>query len=146
VVMSATGDFSLESSGAAFYLIDPALWKTTCNFIGNEISGHYLLGTAMAAVGLSTSRSDVSGVGYRPFLLGFAGAMTVGGVGFAAAMALPYASELIGAPLVLPVSQPLSFPRDALCLNCHRHFAFGHTLLIAMVCRSLLIGSRPRNL
>lgn len=45
------GDVSLESSGAAFYLIDPATWSAAVKFLGNEVSGHYMLGTAMAAVG-----------------------------------------------------------------------------------------------
>ena len=58
-----------------------------------------MLGTAMAAVGLSTSRSDVSGVGMRPFMLGFGGCVIVGSVGFMAASILPYAMEMMGTPL-----------------------------------------------
>ena len=41
-----------------------------------------MLGTAMAAVGLSTNLSALKGVGYRPFLLGLIAAGTVGGTAF----------------------------------------------------------------
>ena len=40
-----------------------------------------LLGTAMAGVGLSTSASSLRGVGWKPFAVGGAGALVVGGTG-----------------------------------------------------------------
>jgi uncharacterized membrane protein YadS len=57
------GDLGLEDYGLALGLFDAEMWKGICKFVGNELSGHYLLGTAMAAVGLSTSRSDVQVMG-----------------------------------------------------------------------------------
>lgn len=55
------------------------------DFIGNDMS-KYALGTAMAAVGLSTSASSLQGVGWEPFAVGGAGALAVGGTGFGVAM------------------------------------------------------------
>jgi uncharacterized membrane protein YadS len=54
------------------------------SFIGNDVS-KYALGTAMAGVGLSTSASSLKGVGWRPFAVGGAGALVVGGTGFTVA-------------------------------------------------------------
>jgi uncharacterized membrane protein YadS len=54
------------------------------NFIGNDVS-KYALGTAMAGVGLSTSIDSLKGVGWKPFAVGGAGAMVVGGTGFTVA-------------------------------------------------------------
>lgn len=44
------------------------------------------------------------GVGYRPFVLGLAGALTVGGVGFGMACAMPHVLEMIGTPLEPPLA------------------------------------------
>ena len=64
-------------------------WQQAIRVVGNEIGGHYCLGTAMAAVGLSTQLSSLRGVGPKPFVLGLAGATVVGTTGFMAAMATP---------------------------------------------------------
>lgn len=54
------------------------------SFIGNDLS-NYALGTAMAGVGLSTHASSLKGVGWKPFAVGGAGALVVGGTGFTVA-------------------------------------------------------------
>ena len=64
-----------------------ALFSTTMNLLGNDVS-KYALGTAMAAVGLSTSASSLRGVGWQPFAVGGAGALAVGGTGLAVTMAV----------------------------------------------------------
>ena len=53
------------------------------DFAGKDCS-KYLLGTAMAGVGLSTRKEALEGVGYKPFAVGAAGATVVGGTGYAA--------------------------------------------------------------
>ncbi|MCS6817437.1 MAG: putative sulfate exporter family transporter, partial [Blastocatellia bacterium] len=51
----------------------------------------YLLGTAMAAVGLGTNFSVFKSVGLKPFAVGFVGALLVGVVGLGLALTLgPY--------------------------------------------------------
>ena len=66
-------------------------WVKATRFVGNEVGARHCLGTAMAAVGLGTSAAVVRGVGLAPFLVGGAGAATVGGVGFLGACALTMA-------------------------------------------------------
>ena len=84
----SAGDVMLAEWGAAYGLFDAAAWKDATNLLGSEVGGKYLLGTAMAAVGLNTSLSALSGVGPRPFLLGLSGAICVGGTAFASVTAL----------------------------------------------------------
>jgi len=76
------GDFALVETA-----LGQAYFTPTMNWIGNDMS-KYLLGTAMAGVGLSTSASSLRGVGWKPFAVGGAGALVVGGTGFAAASML----------------------------------------------------------
>jgi uncharacterized integral membrane protein (TIGR00698 family) len=61
-----------------------AIFSQGMDFIGNDVS-KYALGTAMAGVGLSTSASSLRGVGWKPFAVGGAGALVVGGTGFTVA-------------------------------------------------------------
>ncbi|MBI4473304.1 MAG: putative sulfate exporter family transporter [Acidobacteria bacterium] len=63
-------------------------WKALTAQIGDVWGSRYLLGTAMAGVGLGTSFSVFRGVGLRPFLVGLVGALLVGLVGFAMAFFL----------------------------------------------------------
>jgi uncharacterized membrane protein YadS len=69
------GDVALEQTHMFHQMMD---------FVGNDVS-KYALGTAMAGVGLSTSASSLKGVGFTPFAVGGAGALVVGGTGFAVA-------------------------------------------------------------
>lgn len=83
-LVRSLGDLTLQSGGA-FGIWDSTSWKaltTQINFWGSR----YLLGTAMAAVGLNTSFAVFKGVGLKPFLVGFVGALVVGVVGLALAL------------------------------------------------------------
>ena len=70
------GDFYFGPEGST------VLYHQAMDFIGNDVS-KCALGTAMAGVGLSTSASSLKGVGWRPFAVGGAGSLVVGGTGFA---------------------------------------------------------------
>ena len=85
-VVRTVGDATLQSGGAAFGLWDARSWATVTNQIGDFWASRVFLGTAMAAVGLSTSFAVFKGVGARPFAVGFAGALVVGAVGMAMAI------------------------------------------------------------
>ena len=89
----SAGDFTSDGA-TVFGLIDAASWKHGCSYLGNDVASHYLLGTAMAAVGLNTSAKDVQGVGWEPFAVGAAGAAVVAGTGLGMAMLLPYCVPL----------------------------------------------------
>jgi uncharacterized membrane protein YadS len=86
-IMRSFGDASLRS-GLAFGIWDVQGWKRVTNLIGEVWGAHYLLGTAMAGVGLGTNLSAFKGIGFRPFAIGFIGALAVGLVGMLMAMAL----------------------------------------------------------
>ena len=67
-VMRSIGDYTLlQSSGEAamaYGLVEEEQYKAGVKFIGSTAS-KYLLGTAMAGVGLSTSMAVLRGVGWR---------------------------------------------------------------------------------
>jgi uncharacterized integral membrane protein (TIGR00698 family) len=75
--LRSTGDLFLDAQSLDVF-------QQAMGFVGSDLS-KYALGTAMAGVGLSTSTSSLKGVGWKPFAVGGAGALTVGGVGFAVA-------------------------------------------------------------
>ncbi|MBI3961425.1 MAG: putative sulfate exporter family transporter [Deinococcus sp.] len=81
------GDAML-ARGAAFGLWDSAAWKALTTKIGEVWGSRYLLGTAMAGVGLGTSFSVFKGVGLKPFAVGLVGALLVGAVGLVMALLL----------------------------------------------------------
>lgn len=84
------GDATLKD-GLAFGLWDPKAWKSLTTQVGDVWASRYLLGTAMAAVGLGTSFSVFKGIGLKPFAVGLAGALLVGAVGLIMALLLgPY--------------------------------------------------------
>ena len=68
-----------------FVLADLDAYHQVMQFCGNDLS-KYCLGTAMAGVGLSTDKSSLRGVGWKPFAVGLSGALVVGGTGFTVAM------------------------------------------------------------
>ena len=84
-VARSIGDATLQH-GLAYGLWHSATWKALTTTIGEIWGARYLLGTAMAAVGLGTSFSVFKGVGLKPFLVGFAGALLVGLTGFLLAL------------------------------------------------------------
>jgi uncharacterized integral membrane protein (TIGR00698 family) len=77
----AVGGLLVASGSSSSSSMAQAVFQDSMNFIGNDVS-KYALGTAMAGVGLSTSASSLKGVGWKPFAVGAAGALVVGGTGF----------------------------------------------------------------
>jgi uncharacterized integral membrane protein (TIGR00698 family) len=86
-VLRSGGDAMIARWGTGDGMVDPGQWSALISLIGDTVASRVLLGTAMAAVGLSTSMAVFRGVGLRPFAVGFAGALAVGGVGLAMAVA-----------------------------------------------------------
>ena len=92
-VVRTIGDATLQSTGAAYGLWDRANWTSLTNQIGDFWASRVFLGTAMAAVGLTTSFAVFKGVGARPFAVGLVGALVVGAVGLLMAITFgPYVS------------------------------------------------------
>ena len=87
-VVRSAGDAMLGRSGMAYGLFDAHDWKALTDLIGDSLASRVLLGTAMAAVGLSTSFTVFRGVGLKPFAVGLAGALVVGSVGMLMAVLL----------------------------------------------------------
>ena len=75
------GDYGLASNGLAYGVMDEAQWRFAYKTVGDEVGAKALLGTAMAAVGLSIDAKALRGVGPRPFIVGGAAALVVGAVG-----------------------------------------------------------------
>ena len=82
------GDATLGSMGAAFGVLSADSWTSLTRDLGDFWASQILLGTAMAAVGLSTNFSVFRGVGLKPFAVGMAGAIVVGAVGMVLAVFL----------------------------------------------------------
>jgi uncharacterized membrane protein YadS len=81
--LRSIGDMTLDSdSSLAFGVLDPSTYKMMISLLGDDLS-KACLGTAMAAVGLSTDFSSLRGVGVKPFLVGGSGAFVVAGTGLA---------------------------------------------------------------
>lgn len=87
-VVRSVGDATLGSYGAAYGLLDAERWRWLTTWVGDFWASQLFLGTAMAAVGLSTSFRVFQGVGLKPFAVGLAGALAVGAVGMGMALAL----------------------------------------------------------
>ncbi len=85
-IFRSIGDAQLQT-GLAFGIWDKDAWKAFTDAVG-ETWGSRALGTAMAAVGLATSFSVFKGVGLKPFLVGFVGALLVGVIGWGMAFLL----------------------------------------------------------
>lgn len=75
------GDVTLDSSGAAFGFMNFENWSTFYHNI-SSFGTTYLLGMAMAGVGLSTNFAMFKGIGIKPFYIGFIAAVSVGIVSF----------------------------------------------------------------
>jgi uncharacterized membrane protein YadS len=85
-IVRTIGDATLQASGAAYGVWDAAAWRRLVDALGDFWASRVLLGTAMAAVGLNTSFAVFKGVGAKPFVVGFAGAVVVGATGLAMAL------------------------------------------------------------
>lgn len=71
------GDMNISSSGKAFGFLHPASWEQFYHF-GSSFGTTYMLGLAMAGVGLSTDFSKFKGLGLKPFYIGLIAALSVG--------------------------------------------------------------------
>src|SRR5699024_208589 len=71
------GDFTVLQSGRAFALWSEQVWDKIHTSLSN-FGTTYLLGMAMAAVGLSTDFRQLKGIGMKPFYIGFVAAISVG--------------------------------------------------------------------
>ncbi len=85
-IVRSIGDGMLDAGGWAWGLWDRAGWSKLASLLGDTVGARWLLGTAMAAVGLNTSLAVLKGVGLKPFAVGLAGALVVGSVGLAMAL------------------------------------------------------------
>ncbi len=79
-LVRSVGDATL-ANGAALGVWNLEQWKSLTALLGEQWGSRYLLGTAMAAVGLGTSFSVFKGLGLKPFAVGFVGALLVGVIG-----------------------------------------------------------------
>ncbi|MGM8364313.1 YeiH family protein [Virgibacillus sp. W0181] len=75
------GDMTLENMGAAYGFLQQTAWENVYSY-GSSFGTTYLLGMAMAGVGLSTDFSKFKGIGIKPFYIGFIAAVSVGIVSF----------------------------------------------------------------
>jgi uncharacterized integral membrane protein (TIGR00698 family) len=87
-IVRSIGDGMLDAGVRAWGIWDREAWKALAALLGDTVGARWLLGTAMAAVGLNTSFAVFKGVGLRPFAVGLAGALVVGAVGMAMALLL----------------------------------------------------------
>lgn len=82
---------SMVRTGGDYYLLQEEQvlkeFRNVMDLLGNDAS-KYALGTAMAGVGLSTNAASLRGVGWKPFAVGGAGALVVGGTGYTVASLL----------------------------------------------------------
>ena len=62
------------------------MWKEGADWLGAVLGTKVLLGTGLAAVGLSVNFAAFAGAGVAPFAVGAAGASIVGGVGLSVAL------------------------------------------------------------
>ena len=87
-VVRSIGDATLARGSLALGIWDAADWAAVTSLLGDTIGARWLLGAAMAAVGLNTSVAVFKGVGLTPFVVGLVGALAVGAVGFVMALLL----------------------------------------------------------
>ena len=87
-VARTAGDAYVSSGQLAGGIVDAQQWKRLMDWVGGDLGTKYLLGTGLAAVGLSVDVAVFRGVGLTPFAVGAAGASLVGGTGLAVALLL----------------------------------------------------------
>lgn len=76
-LLRTIGDVTLASTGQAFGLLATSSWERFYEFWSN-VGSTYMLGIAMAGVGLSTDFSMFKGLGMKPFYIGLTAAITIG--------------------------------------------------------------------
>ena len=75
--LRTVGDMTLANFGSAFGLFQASIWELIYT-TGSSFGTTYLLGMAMAGVGLSTDFRKFKGIGVKPFYIGFIAAVSVG--------------------------------------------------------------------
>lgn len=75
-ILRSIGDLGINSGGEAFAIFSSRLWSDVISNM-KQWSG-YLLGTAIAGVGLGTSFATLKGLGIKPFFVGLFSATMVG--------------------------------------------------------------------
>lgn len=75
------GDMMILRGDSAFGLLDTARWESFYTSL-SSFGSTYLLGAAMAGVGLSTNLKMFKGLGFKPFLIGLIAAFSVSLVSF----------------------------------------------------------------
>lgn len=78
-LLRSIGDATASGSGEAFGLLSPPDWQEFYNF-WSSFGSTYMLGIAMAAVGLSTNLKAFKGMGITPFYIGLIAAVSVGSI------------------------------------------------------------------
>ncbi|WP_233786170.1 YeiH family protein [Planococcus halotolerans] len=78
-MMRSIGDATASGNGQAFGLFSPSGWEEFHRF-WSSFGSTYMLGIAMAAVGLSTNLKAFKGMGITPFYIGLIAAVAVGSV------------------------------------------------------------------
>lgn len=76
-MMRTIGDMTVTNTGSAFGLITPSTWETFYES-WSSFGSTYMLGLAMAGVGLSTDFKMFKGLGIKPFYIGLIAAVSVG--------------------------------------------------------------------
>lgn len=71
------GDVTLTNSGLAFGFLEASTWESVYES-GSSFGTTYMLGMAMAGVGLTTDLSQFKGLGMKPFYIGLIAAISVG--------------------------------------------------------------------
>lgn len=86
-LLRSVGDAGLSEGGLALGFLDATRWKQFTGAV-TQVASVYLLGTAMAAVGLNSSAAVLRQLGWRPMVVGLVSAAVVGIVAFGMAAVL----------------------------------------------------------
>lgn len=78
-LLRSIGDATADNGGQAFGLFSPSVWQNFHSF-WSSFGSTYMLGLAMAGVGLSTNLRVFKGMGITPFYIGLIAAIAVGSV------------------------------------------------------------------
>lgn len=76
-LVRTVGDMTVTNTGQAFGFLQPASWSSFYSF-WSSFGSTYMLGMAMAGVGLSTDFRMFKGLGVKPFYIGLIAAVSVG--------------------------------------------------------------------
>ncbi len=79
--LRTVGDMTATHTGDAFGFLQPTAWENFYSF-WSSFGSKYMLGLAMAGVGLSTDFKMFKGLGMKPFYIGLIAAVSVGIVSF----------------------------------------------------------------